>query len=60
MKLYLHEREADLIKIALHLERINMTQDQREMCDRVLDRMELCKQLQDSKRKSKAMGGSGK
>lgn len=55
MKLFLSSKEASLIKVALHLERVNMTQEQRAACDIILERMELCEQLQKCERKSKAM-----
>lgn len=52
MRLYLNDKEARLIRVSLLMERVNMTDNQQDMVDTILDRMDLCDKLQNNERKS--------
>ena len=53
MRLYLNEKEARLIKLTLCYDRARMDDKHQEMVDKIVERIELCEQLQKSENKSK-------
>ena len=53
MRLYLNNKEAQLIRVTLLLSVKDMTQNQQEMVHTIVDRMDLCDKLQNSERRAK-------
>lgn len=54
MRLYLSDKEAILVRVALITSTISMTPNQVDTAQRIVDRMDLCDKLQNSEHKSKS------
>lgn len=54
MRLYLNDKEARLIKLTLTYDRAMMDDKNQEIVDKVLERIDLCEQLQNNERRAKA------
>ncbi|MBP3683377.1 MAG: hypothetical protein J6J12_00230 [Oscillospiraceae bacterium] len=53
MRLFLNDKEARLIKLTLSYDRAMMDDKNQVMVDKIIERIELCEQLQSNERKSK-------
>ena len=53
MRLYLNDKEARLIKLTLSYDKAMMDDKNRDMVEKVIERIELCEQLQNNERRSK-------
>ena len=53
MRLYLNNKEAELIKLTLSYDRGMMDDKNQEIVDKIIERIDLCEQLQKSENKSK-------
>lgn len=53
MRLYLNDKEARLIKLTLSYDRAMMDDKNQEIADKIIERIDLCEQLQKSENKSK-------
>lgn len=54
MRLYLNDKEAKLIRVCLN---VDMPQELATVAHKIMDRMDLCDQLQNSENRSKYEGG---